>query len=85
MPFFSDLEKSSTSIHMEELDDPKKVSDDGAKVITWQEYISRLQELKEEISRSWLADDRITSLKLSIKVSLDLFFDILWLYCALYK
>ncbi|XP_061342230.1 uncharacterized protein LOC133288485 isoform X2 [Gastrolobium bilobum] len=62
-------EKSSTSMHLEELDDPQKFTDEGVKVITWQEYVSRLQELKDEITRSWLADDRVTSLKLSIKVA----------------
>lgn len=56
---------------MEDLDDPQKVSDDEVKVIAWQEYVSRLHELKDEIAHSWLADDRITSLKLSVKVSLE--------------
>ncbi|KAK7276870.1 hypothetical protein RIF29_18016 [Crotalaria pallida] len=62
-------EKSSTSMHLEELDDSRKFEDEGVKVITWQEYVSRLHELKDEINRSWLAEDRITSLKLSIKVA----------------
>ncbi|XP_057441139.1 uncharacterized protein LOC130733086 isoform X2 [Lotus japonicus] len=62
-------EKSSTSMHLEELDDPQKFADEGVKVITWQEYVSRLHELKDEITRSWLADDRVTSLKLTIKVA----------------
>ncbi|KAK7385975.1 hypothetical protein VNO78_31989 [Psophocarpus tetragonolobus] len=62
-------EKSSTNIHLEELDDPQKFADEGVKTITWQEYVSRLHELKDEITRSWLAEDRVTSLKLSIKVA----------------
>ncbi|XP_045830348.1 VPS35 endosomal protein-sorting factor-like isoform X2 [Trifolium pratense] len=62
-------DKSSTSMHLEELDDPQKFADEGVKVITWQEYVSRLHELKDEITRSWLGDDRVTSLKLSIKVT----------------
>ncbi|KAL2316727.1 hypothetical protein Fmac_030603 [Flemingia macrophylla] len=62
-------EKSSTNMHLEELDDPQKFADEGAKTITWQEYVSRLHELKDEITRSWLAEDRVTSLKLSIKVA----------------
>ncbi|KAI4306118.1 hypothetical protein L6164_029425 [Bauhinia variegata] len=62
-------EKSSTSMHLEELDDPQKFADEGVRLITWQEYVSRLHELKDDINRSWLADDRITSLKLSIKVA----------------
>lgn len=70
---FSAHDKSSTSMHLEELDDPQKFADEGVKVITWQDYVSRLQELKDEITRSWLADDRVTSLKLSIKVTFDVF------------
>lgn len=60
-------------MHLEELDDPQKFADEGVKVITWQEYVSRLHELKDEITRSWLADDRVTSLKLTIKVKFDVF------------
>ncbi|XP_021287819.1 UPF0505 protein C16orf62 homolog isoform X2 [Herrania umbratica] len=62
-------EKSSTSMHLEELDDIEKSSEEGAKVITRQEYVSRLHELKDEINRAWHAEDRVTSLKLSIKVA----------------
>ncbi|ESW14309.1 hypothetical protein PHAVU_008G270200 [Phaseolus vulgaris] len=56
-------------MHFEELDNPQKFADEGVKTITWQEYVSRLHELKDEITRSWLAEDRVTSLKLSIKVA----------------
>ncbi|KAE9596373.1 putative UPF0505 family protein [Lupinus albus] len=62
-------EKSSISMHLEELDGSQKFEDGGAKVITWQVYVSRLHELKDEINRSWLAEDRVTSLRLSIKVA----------------
>ena len=54
---------------MEELEDPEKFMEDGVKVITRQEYVSRLHELKDEIVRAWHAGDRVTSLKLSIKVT----------------
>lgn len=60
-------------MHLEELDDPQKFADEGVKVITWQEYVSRLHELKDEITRSWLAGDRVTSLKLTIKVKFYVF------------
>ncbi|KAH0987001.1 hypothetical protein GBA52_014178 [Prunus armeniaca] len=62
-------EKSSTSMHLEELDDPEKFAEEGGKVITGQEYVSRLHELKAELTRAWHADDRVTSLKISIKVA----------------
>lgn len=60
-------------MHLEELDDPQKYAEEGIKVISQQEYISRLHELKDEIKRAWHAEDRVTSLKLSIKVSFYLF------------
>lgn len=53
---------------MEELEDPEKFSEEGAKIMTRQEYVSRLHELKDEIIRAWNAGDRVTALKLSIKV-----------------
>ncbi|XP_062169549.1 uncharacterized protein LOC133875428 isoform X2 [Alnus glutinosa] len=62
-------EKSSTSTHLEELEDPEKYAEEVVKVITRQEYVSRLHELKDEINRAWCANDRVTSLKLSIKVA----------------
>ncbi|KAK0601095.1 hypothetical protein LWI29_021278 [Acer saccharum] len=61
--------KSSTSMHLEELDDPEKFAEEGFKVITGQEYVSRLHELKDEIKRAWFLEDRVTALKLSIKVA----------------
>lgn len=70
--WFAGDEKSSTSKHLEELDDPQKSSEDGAKVITRQEYVSRLHELKDEINRAWHSEDRVKSLKLSIKVNFTL-------------
>ncbi|XP_038690110.1 VPS35 endosomal protein sorting factor-like isoform X2 [Tripterygium wilfordii] len=62
-------EKSSASMHLDELNDMEKSSEEDDKVITRQEYISRLHELKDEINRAWAAEDRVTSLKLSIKVA----------------
>ncbi|KAG5551052.1 hypothetical protein RHGRI_009470 [Rhododendron griersonianum] len=62
-------EKASTTMHLEELDDPQKFAEDGIKVISQQVYVSRLHELKDEINRSWQANDRVTSLALAIKVA----------------
>ncbi|CAL5390425.1 unnamed protein product [Camellia sinensis] len=62
-------EKTSTTMPLEELDDPQKFAEDGIKVISQQEYVSCLHELKDEIARAWQADDRVTSLKVSIKVA----------------
>ncbi|XP_048321311.2 uncharacterized protein LOC107432545 [Ziziphus jujuba] len=62
-------EKASTSTHLEELEDPQKFAEEGVKVITRHEYVSRLHELRDEIIRAWRASDRVTTLKLSIKVA----------------
>lgn len=62
-------EKPSANVHLEELDDPQRFAEEGVKYITLQEYVSRLTELKDEISRAWHANDRVTSLNLSIKVA----------------
>lgn len=65
--------KDSTTKHLKELDDPANFAEEDVKVITGQEYVSRLHELKDEIKRAWTAEDRVTSLKLSIKVNIFLF------------
>ncbi|KAK4727305.1 hypothetical protein R3W88_032222 [Solanum pinnatisectum] len=62
-------EKPSANVHLEELDDPQRFAEEGVKYITLQEYVSRLTELKDEISRAWHASDRVTSFNLSIKVA----------------
>ncbi|XAR67433.1 hypothetical protein NMG60_11002197 [Bertholletia excelsa] len=62
-------EKTSPAMHLEELDDPQRFAEDGMKYISQQEYVSRLHELKDEITHAWQANDRVTSLKLSIKVA----------------
>nr|XP_009769520.1 PREDICTED: UPF0505 protein C16orf62 homolog isoform X8 [Nicotiana sylvestris] len=65
---FFGTEKPSANAHLEELDDPQRFAE-GVKYITLQEYVSRLTELKDEISRAWHANDRVTSFNLSIKVA----------------
>lgn len=55
-------------MHLEELEDPQKSAEEGTKVITRQEYVSRLHELKDEITQAWKTSDRVAALKLSIKV-----------------
>lgn len=70
-------EKSLKDSHLEELDDPQKFAED-VKVISQREYVSRLLELKDEIKLAWHADDRVTSLRLSIKVGHGLDFLVLF-------
>ncbi|KAF6173260.1 hypothetical protein GIB67_026955 [Kingdonia uniflora] len=60
--------KSLTNLHAEQLDDPQKKSEDVI-VITREEYVSQLRELKEEINRAW-KDDRVARLLMDTSVSL---------------
>ncbi|XP_008447726.1 uncharacterized protein LOC103490132 isoform X2 [Cucumis melo] len=62
-------EKSSTGMHSEELEDPQSITENEVKVITRQDYINRLREFKDDLIRAWDASDRVTSLKISMKVT----------------
>lgn len=63
-------EELSATTHPEELDDGKKFSEEGIKFIDRQEYISQLKDFKEKIAKAWQSDDRVTSLKMAVKVTL---------------
>lgn len=63
-----DYDKSPTSLHLEEADDPEIFSEVGTRYITRQEYVSRLTDFKEKLRQAWQSDDRVTALKLAIKV-----------------
>ncbi|KAJ9153808.1 hypothetical protein P3X46_027210 [Hevea brasiliensis] len=63
------FDKSKKSTYIEELNDSQRNNEDDAKVITRHEYVSRMHELKHEIMHAWHAEDRVTALKLSIKVA----------------
>ncbi|CAK9309601.1 unnamed protein product [Citrullus colocynthis] len=52
-----------------ELEDPQIITENEVKVITRQDYINRLREFKDDLIRAWNASDRVTSLKISVKVS----------------
>lgn len=58
----------AANLQSDELNDSQKLKEGGFKIVSQQEYIKRLHELKDEIMRSWNSDDRVTTLKLSIKV-----------------
>ncbi|XP_024968230.1 UPF0505 protein C16orf62 homolog isoform X1 [Cynara cardunculus var. scolymus] len=62
--------KPPVNMQSDELNDSQKLNEEGFKIVGQQEYIARLHELKDEIMRSWHSDDRVTSLKLSIKVAM---------------
>ncbi|KAE8646062.1 VPS35 endosomal protein sorting factor-like isoform X1 [Cucumis sativus] len=62
-------EKSSTGMHSEELEEPQSITENEVKVINRQYYINRLREFKDELIRAWDASDRVTALKISVKVT----------------
>lgn len=68
---------------MEELDDPDMFSKEEKKVVTRQEYASRLQELKAEILQSWKSDDRVKALKLSIRVGIFNLYYLAFIYLCM--
>lgn len=61
-------ERSATGMHLEELEDPQDIAENEVKV-TRQDYINRLREFKDDLVRAWNASDRVTTLKISVKVS----------------
>lgn len=52
----------------DELDDPL-IPDEDVKYITQQEYIAKINELKNEVLDAWSVGDHFKSLKLSVKAS----------------
>ncbi|KAH9322311.1 hypothetical protein KI387_016950, partial [Taxus chinensis] len=61
--------KSLTTMHLEELDDPEKNAKEEVKIISQQEYVRRLRELNDEITQAWQQNERVSALRLSIKVA----------------
>ncbi|XP_057871562.1 uncharacterized protein LOC131077967 isoform X1 [Cryptomeria japonica] len=61
--------KSSTTMHLEELDNPEKNAEEEVKIISQQEYVRRLCELNDEIAQAWQQNERVIALRLSIKVA----------------
>jgi hypothetical protein len=61
--------KSVMAAHLEELEDPEKEAREETKIISQQEYVTRLRELNNEIAHAWLNNERVSALRLSIKVA----------------
>ncbi|XP_020868718.1 UPF0505 protein isoform X1 [Arabidopsis lyrata subsp. lyrata] len=63
------VEAPSALSHSEETGSEQTSLEEPAKIINQQEYIAKVHELREGIKCAWQAEDRVTSLKLSIKVT----------------
>ncbi|CAK9870815.1 unnamed protein product [Sphagnum jensenii] len=61
--------KSVMAAHLEELEDPEKEAREETKIISQQEYVTRLRELNNDIAHAWLNNERVSALRLSIKVA----------------
>ncbi|KAG0616815.1 hypothetical protein M758_5G143800 [Ceratodon purpureus] len=61
--------KSVTAAHLEQLEDSDKDAREGSKIISQQEYVTRLRELNDEIALAWLNNERVAALRLTIKVA----------------
>jgi hypothetical protein len=67
--YASGHKKSVTATHLEQLEDSDKEAREEFKIISQQEYVMRLRELNEEIALAWLNNERVSALRLTIKVS----------------
>ncbi|CAH8347235.1 unnamed protein product [Eruca vesicaria subsp. sativa] len=65
----SKVETPSAQPHLEETGGERTCLDETAKVMDQQEYLAKVRELIDGITKAWQAEDRVTSLKLSIKVT----------------
>ncbi|KAJ7530670.1 hypothetical protein O6H91_14G013800 [Diphasiastrum complanatum] len=61
--------KSVIAAHLEELEDPDKGAREEVKIISQQDYVTRLRELNGEITQAWLNNERVAALRLTVKVA----------------
>ncbi|KAJ7530606.1 hypothetical protein O6H91_14G009800 [Diphasiastrum complanatum] len=61
--------KSVIAAHLEELEDPDKGAREELKIISQQDYVTRLRELNGEITQAWLNNERVAALRLTVKVA----------------
>lgn len=65
----SKVETPSAQPHLEETGSEQASLEGTAKVMDQQEYLAKVRELIDGITKAWQVEDRVTSLKLSIKVT----------------
>ncbi|EOA39618.1 hypothetical protein CARUB_v10008246mg [Capsella rubella] len=63
------VEAPSVLSHSEETGSEQISLEETAKIMNQQEYMAKVHELRDGITCAWQAEDRVTSLKLSIKVT----------------
>ena len=78
---FEGQKKSVTAAHLEQLEDSDKDARIESKIISQQEYVTRLPELNDEIALAWMNNERVAALRLIIKVC---FFVLLPVVCFLF-
>lgn len=64
------VETPSAQPRLEETGSEQTSLEETAKVMDQQEYLAKVRELIDGITNAWQVEDRVTSLKLSIKVNL---------------
>ncbi|XP_024006204.1 UPF0505 protein isoform X2 [Eutrema salsugineum] len=65
----SKVEHPSAVSHLDEPGSEHTSLEETAKMISQQDYLAKVHELRDGITCAWQAEDRVTSLKLSIKVT----------------
>ncbi|XP_024006203.1 UPF0505 protein isoform X1 [Eutrema salsugineum] len=63
------VEHPSAVSHLDEPGSEHTSLEETAKMISQQDYLAKVHELRDGITCAWQAEDRVTSLKLSIKVT----------------
>ncbi|XP_024530935.1 UPF0505 protein [Selaginella moellendorffii] len=64
-----DHKAAGTSTHLQQLEDPERKAFEDVKILTQQECVTRLKDLNEEIAEAWRSEERVSALRLTIKVA----------------
>ncbi|MCO5552795.1 hypothetical protein L7F22_006312 [Adiantum nelumboides] len=59
----------SSAAHLQELDEGERGTNDAVEMISQEEYVFRLRELNDSITRAWKNNERVATLRLAVKVA----------------
>jgi hypothetical protein len=59
----------SATQRLEQLEHPEQESQEATRLLSQQEVVLRLRQLNEDMGQAWVASERLTALRLAIKVA----------------
>jgi hypothetical protein len=59
----------SATQRLERLEHPEQESQEASSLLSQQEVVLRLRQLNEDMGQAWVASERLTALRLAIKVA----------------